>query len=195
MWNSPANTENRAKLHRYPPKLTGILSQEAKPRGTKYRSISVILHEAAPNVISRDNKQGKHPKWNIPHIPRAGKGRLRPQAQGMCGIFHEGLFLNPISQGNGGYITRFSVSPGEYCMYCWPEVVFIARNRMILKNCRGCILRLQRQNIEYCPIYYENLWKNSAIYYLMNFDYTCIYLHHRAINLNSCSSTLSEHLW
>ena len=107
MWNSPANTENRAKLHRYPPKLTGILSQEAKPRGTKYRSISVILHEAAPNVISRDNKQGKHPKWNIPHIPRAGKGRLRPQAQGMCGIFHEGCFPSLLSQGNGVILRGF----------------------------------------------------------------------------------------
>ena len=110
----------------------------------EYRS---ILHEATAecNILRYWMKESSRMKY-----PTHPEGRIRPLAApawGMCWIFHEGWFLNPISQGNGGNITRFSVSPSEYCVYCWPDAVFIARNTVILNTCRGCILRLQGQNI------------------------------------------------
>ena len=87
--------------------LTGILSREAKPRGTKYR------------WISPDIERGKHPEWNIAHIPR---GRLlaerEKQPRGMCAIFHEGCFPSSISVGTGVILRGFLYWPAHFTCIC-----------------------------------------------------------------------------
>ena len=96
----------------------------------EYRS---ILHEATAecNILRYWMKESSRMKY-----PTHPEGRLRPlaaPARGMCWIFHEGWFPNPISQGNGGNIARFSASRGVYCLYSWLEVIFETRNKLIIK--------------------------------------------------------------
>ena len=133
MQYSPSDAESRAIFPPLPPIFNGILSWEAQPRVTKYRWISgnITRGEAECNISRYWMRESSRMKY-----PTHPEGRLRPlaaPARGMCWIFHEGWFPNPISQGNGGNIARFSASRGVYCLYSWLEVIFETRNKLIIK--------------------------------------------------------------
>ena len=133
MQYSPSDAESRAIFPPLPPIFNGILSWEAQPRVTKYRWISgnITRGEAECNISRYWMRESSRMKY-----PTHPEGRLRliaAPARGMCWIFYSGWFPNPISQGNGGNIARFSALRGVYCLYSWLEVIFETRNKLIIK--------------------------------------------------------------
>ena len=108
--------------HRYP-RYSTVFCHERRSlewQNTVEYRVNITRGEAECNISRYWMRESSQMKY-----PTHPEGRLRPlaaPARGMCWIFHEGWFPNPISQGNGGNIARFSASRGVYCLYSWLEV-------------------------------------------------------------------------